>query len=180
MSNHVTKGEILLAIDGHDGAGKTTLARRLAVQIGGVYVRPFGGPNGRKLLELADSGAVDHANEEALAMVRDAINSVDARIKVFDRHWMTVFTLVPERLWATWFPLPPTTLCFSDLETTHSRLDYRDEASQTASWHEHYLVAYSALAARFNTNVIRTDVFGEDQALAQATAWSRPFLEREP
>ena len=46
----------VFAVDGHDGAGKTTLANLLAPMINGVYQRPFHGTLGAELLRAAERG----------------------------------------------------------------------------------------------------------------------------
>ena len=49
----------IIALDGHDGVGKTTLAKALSDQLNGVYIRPFGGKVGIDLIEAAEAKAYE-------------------------------------------------------------------------------------------------------------------------
>jgi thymidylate kinase len=163
----------VLALDGHDGVGKTTLAPRLAAALGGVAVRPFGGTAGAIQLWAArrgDFGFVDALARQAIAYT---LAQQTAPVIVCDRHWMTAFTLLPESYWAAWNPLPPTMLLWIDLPTTLARLGRRGEPPEAVAAHEHYLSRYGELAARFGCPVLRTDGCSEADALDQLVAWAR-------
>jgi hypothetical protein len=163
---------VILAVDGHDGGGKTTIARRLAEALGAAYVRPFGGPGGPKLLQDAAAGRFEEVSRSGREMVRHAREAARGDVLVFDRHWMTIFTLVEEQWWQEWMPLPPTLLCQADLETTLQRLGTRGEDVTNVREHAHYIDAYAALARRFDCEVIRTDRYGEDESFALALSWA--------
>ena len=45
---------LIVALDGHDGSGKTTLAYALAERLGGTMVRPFAGETGAQLLHAGE------------------------------------------------------------------------------------------------------------------------------
>ncbi|MCW8091148.1 hypothetical protein [Alteromonas sp. ASW11-130] len=160
----------VFALDGHDGAGKTSLAQALAKQVGGVYARPFGGETGARLLSAGNDKRVD----ELVTIGRDAIlKAIRPHIKdstpvILDRGWVTVASFVADKpaffkQWTLWCP---TTLCWIDLNTTlkrlHTRLhsnspQYQDEQAEKLCWHRHYLAIYFELAERFNLPVLRTD-----------------------
>jgi hypothetical protein len=167
----------ILALDGHDASGKTTLARRLANVLGAVCVRPFAAKNGTRLLALAASdpdGVTPFARDVLAAAADTAVGGV----LVFDRHWLTVCSLLPERLWPRWQLLAttPTALCWADLPTTLARLRARDEPAQPASEHAHYLEIYQRLAIGHGCLVVRTDQEPEEQSLARLIAWSRQYV----
>lgn len=156
----------ILALDGHDAAGKTTLAARLAERIDGRYVRPFGGSYGSSLIDAykrgrdADVLAIGH---EALSVALAAAAPADRL--VLDRSWVTVGTLVPAEVFAeSWRLWIPTALIWCDLETTLARLSARsDEEMETREWHARFLDLY---LARFKIRpgpVIRSDLEGEEQ-----------------
>lgn len=149
----------VVALDGHDGAGKTTIATALADALDGVYVRPFGGATGRALMAAATA----HDPVQVLAVgegaLRDALGAHrDSPVVVLDRSWMTVASLVePAEFAAAWTLWVPTVLCWSDLTTTLQRLAVRTEEPEDTSWHSFYLDRYLELARRFDVPVVRTD-----------------------
>ena len=102
----------LIAIEGHDGTGKTTLAKSLAEAIGAVYLRPFAPPWGDFLMwissqnpdSLMTSGKtlIDYAVDKFLMEETNAQSAV-SRLKktngrsvpiICDRHWLTVSSLI--------------------------------------------------------------------------------------
>lgn len=163
--------QVHLVIDGHDGAGKTTLAAWLAEELGGVHVRPFKGILGEQMLHSSERGDFRAAALLAWRGVESVLESQGASILVFDRHWMTVFTLLPETFWGDWLPVPPTTLCWSTLETTRKRLRLRGEAVDGVN-HEHYLPLYRDLGDRFGCHLLRTDQLSLEESREQLVAWA--------
>ncbi|MBK6699592.1 MAG: hypothetical protein IPG55_06760 [Saprospiraceae bacterium] len=160
-------GNSLIAFDGHDGSGKTTLSKMFAEKTDTIYVRPFSGDMGTRLLELAEKKDFDSVSKFGA----DIINNIYARYKneilVFDRHWMTVFSLLPEKYWynEVWLPLPKTILCYVDLRTTLSRLKNRMEEEFDRDYHNNYLAIYMKLGSYFKVDVLRTDQFGISECL---------------
>jgi energy-coupling factor transporter ATP-binding protein EcfA2 len=152
-------GNRIVAIDGHDGSGKTTLSKMLAEKIGAVYVRPFGGEKGHAIIESANKKEYDRVSEIGIEQIRKLDLEYRDEMLIFDRHWMTIFSLIPERYWEKdgWFPLPFTILCYSGLEQTFSRLAERKEEKFNEKYHLDYLDIYLRLSNRFNIPVIRTD-----------------------
>lgn len=163
----------ILALDGHDGCGKTTLARSLAQAVGAIYVRPFGGEAGVQLLKYAEEKQYDQVSRYGHQMIQNQINLYPDAVLVFDRHWMTVFSLLPETYWGAprWQPLPPTTLCLADLLTTLQRLGVRDEEKYSEEYHSYYLALYEKLANTFQANILRTDRFDIEHCLKSLTQW---------
>lgn len=170
-------GSAILGLDGHDGAGKTTLAKLLAQRLRGQYVRPFGGSWGAELMR-AHERSHELTIDTGMAALQAAIAGADPdRIIILDRSWMTVASLVPadvfEQRWSLWLP---TILCWSDLPTTLARLDLRnDEASESEQYHRHYLSSYLDCAQRRGCPVLRTEGAAEDN-LAALERLAAPLL----
>jgi cytidylate kinase len=177
----VSSRSLLLVLDGHDGSGKSTLARKLSERIAGDYVRAFSGAEGEAMLEAAEAGRYAAASRLARRMLARALKGSGARRpKVLDRHWMTVFSLVPEEYWDDWLPLPPTVLCFADLKTTLVRVSSRDEAQPPRAWHVHYLRRYRDMARRFHVPILRTDRLSKDESLEWLSDWASRHLSSDP
>ena len=170
----------VLALDGHDGAGKSTLASRLAVRLGAVHLRPFSGPVGERMLRAALDGRYARAAVLARGAVARALAAAPGPLVVCDRHWMTAFTLLPEAYREGWAPLPPTALCYAGVAATRARLAARDGDAGEEGWHRNYIRAYRRLARTFGCEVVRTDRLSEDEALEALAAWAARVLEPAP
>jgi len=132
------------------------------------------------MLAAAESKDFLRAEEIALEQVDSALRSHPATVRVVDRHWMTVFSLLPEEFWQKWKPLPPTTLCAADLECTIKRLSHRDETYAGSEWHSLYIARYEQLARQFRVPIVRTDRHAIDEALAALTTWARAVIGVDP
>lgn len=170
------KKRLVLALDGHDGSGKTTLAKYMAEKLGGTYTRPFSGTAGELMLWSAERGDFDFASRLGRKLIERELEVNDANILIFDRAWMTVFTLIPEVYWAEWEPLSPTMLCWADIDTTLSRLGERNEISQDVSYHLMYMQKYQSLAHRFSCPVLHTDRLSVDACIKSLIEWASCFI----
>ncbi len=168
----------MLALDGHDGSGKTTLSKLLAEKIGGVYIRPFAGDAGIELIQHFEKKDYKKVSLFGYEMIKRHYDSYNNEILVYDRHWMTVFSLLPETYWSDklWNPLPATTLCFSDLKGTLTRLKKRTEKSYEESYHAYYVDLYSKLAKKYHANILRTDVQDIETCLNKLIEWYKMSL----
>lgn len=170
---------LVLAIDGHDGSGKTTLAKRLAAHLDAVYVRPYDKPTGEQFLDAAENGAHDVAWSIAETAVANILQiHHDARAIVFDRCWLTVFTVVPERFFHRWKYSMPTALCWCDLDTTLDRLSKRKEQHHPLSWHQHYIRLYRNLAKRMDCTIVNTNQLSIDESLIQLINWEENIFAK--
>jgi thymidylate kinase len=137
----------IIVLDGHDGCGKSTLAQRVAGLVGGRVVKPFGD-------SLGDHIAWLWGNErfaEADALARSSIERVlrqNAGPLVFDRHWATMFTVLPEELWPGWGEPPRTVLCHASLDAVVKRLTERGEEVGDLAQHDYYLKRYLDVVER--------------------------------
>lgn len=171
---------LILALDGHDGVGKTTLSQALAKRLGGTAVRPFSGSTGAKLLEIG-------AAQDVKALVALGTGAIDAAVAsipcdrpvVLDRGWMTVASFVPTSaeffsLWKYWIP---TALCWIPLDVTVERLSARtDEEPESTAWHQHYLDTYLMLAEKSDSFVLRTDLNSLPACVERLTSWASGML----
>lgn len=135
-----------IVVDGHDGTGKTTLSHGLAGALGGIAVRPFADTLGDHVAWLWRAERYDEAGSLALAAVERVRAVTAARPLVFDRHWLTMFTVLPERHWAAWYPLPPTVVLTAAAPVVASRLAARAEATGDLAEHDEYGRRYLELS----------------------------------
>lgn len=171
---------VVLALDGHDAVGKTTLTRALADALGAALVRPYAGTAGEVFLWAAERGDAAFADALARRLVERAAAHAGTDVVVCDRHWMTAFSVLPEPYRAAWRPLPPTTLCWLPLEETLARLRARGEPVGDVEAHARYVDAYADLARREGCPVLRTDRLDEKACLDALLAWARPIVAAGP
>lgn len=159
----------VVGIDGHDGTGKTTIAKNVAARLGFSYRRPFGGETGLALSRAAASGDTDAVlgiGAAALARAMDLAGEV--RPVLLDRSWMTVASLMDDdefrERWTLWIP---TVLCWADLPTTLARLALRDEPVESLALHRHYIDRYLAIARRAGCTIVDTSNRTEDDSTAE-------------
>ncbi len=147
----------IIVLDGHDGSGKTTLARMAAESLDGTYAKPFDGTLGDMIMWLSDERRYELADQLARASIEKIMKEHHASpLPIFDRHWLSMFTLFPAELRDSWYPLPATILCWTDLETTKLRLSTRGEELGDGAEHERYIRLYRALAKSFDLPIIDT------------------------
>lgn len=154
----------LLVLDGHDAAGKTTLARRLAAAVGARCLRPFGGEFGRRLIDAYRAGDA----QATIAIGRRAILDCLASLQndepvVLDRGWLTVATLVPRHLFAAeWDLWTPVTLLWCNEAVTRARLREREEREDhLGNGHSFFLSAYLDRFELHPGEILRTDLLTE-------------------
>jgi len=162
---------VTVAFDGHDGAGKTTLAKLLVSEIDGVFVRPFANNNGVSLIDAFEKGDNNFTMQLGRSLIQDVYNNHSKKTLVFDRHWMTVLSLIDEKYWANWSYFPQTILCWADLKTTKERLNIRAERKYDESYHKYYLGIYKKLAEKFNILVIDTSNMSTPHCLNKIISW---------
>lgn len=177
-----TRRPDILVIDGHDGAGKTSVAQRLDPGYG-RYVKPFGGTLGDHVAWLASKGRWAEVDATARSAVEFVLErNADAKRLIFDRHWLSMFTLLPEAYRTAWYPVPHTVLCWTTLDVTLFRLDRRGEAIGHVAKHRHYVEVYRELATRYRVPVVDTSELTPEEATAEVVrlAGLTPVMEPAP
>ncbi|MDP9164562.1 MAG: AAA family ATPase [Actinomycetota bacterium] len=134
-----------VAFDGHDGAGKSSTAAYVAEQVGARIVRPFDAALGKHLAWLWQAGRFDETDRLARQSIERLLDCPDERL-LFDRHWVTMFTVLPEVFWVDWRPLPPTVVFVADPSDIAKRLAFRGENPGNAAEHRYWVDKYAALS----------------------------------
>ena len=159
----------VIAIDGHDGTGKTTLSKGLAARVEALYIRPFGGAHGEDMVRAWRAGRSAEVLRIGEYVLRATLHGAQDHSRVvLDRGWLTVATLVPRPLFeGTWRLWLPTALILCDEKIRRARLRERgrDDAGADA-WPPEFLDAYRDRFELHPGPVIRTDTSGEEACLA--------------
>jgi hypothetical protein len=156
--------------DGHDGCGKSTLAAMFAQRIGGIVVKPFADTLGDHIAWLWRQERFEEADVLARASTERVLAAHGDRPVIFDRHWATMFSVLPERYRERWGLLPPTVICRADTGTVMRRLRARGEHEGQAAVHDHYDRVYTSLAQLSpSAHVIDTTAASSADSLAEAS-----------
>lgn len=156
----------VVVIDGVDGSGKTSIAGSLALHLGGRYVKAFSGETGQRIRLLNESG--EKAASERLARQaahETVIRNAEARLLVFDRHWLSILAYISEEFAPNWQPHPPTVLVSASPETIRARLRARGTKLQELDAVEKYMHRLDLLAARFHLPRLDTTGISVDEAV---------------
>jgi thymidylate kinase len=147
----------IIAIDGHDGSGKTTIARLLAQKINAKYIKPFSDSLGDLIAWSYRKKEYSFANDIAIASIKMHLEeNPGVECFVFDRHWLSMFTVLSQEFYNSWFPLPITILCWADVKTTEKRFNERNELEPYPGCHEYYCRVYKEIAKKYNVFIIDT------------------------
>lgn len=160
-----------IVLDGHDGAGKTTLAHLLAQKTGGCYVKPFNNSLGDLIIWLYRNQRYDQVDMlSTWALEKIYADYAHEQLLIFDRHWLCIFTILPEEYHDHWFPLPPTVVCWTTFEATLERLRSRGESIEPVERHKHYCERYRTLATQYKVPLVDTTYCSAEEALQQVLA----------
>ncbi|MNB76269.1 cytidylate kinase [compost metagenome] len=148
---------VIIAIDGHDGSGKTTISKLLAEKINAKYIKPFSDSLGDLIAWSYRKKEYKFANQIALAAIQKNIDeNPGVEYFIFDRHWLSMFTVLPKEYYEYWNPLPVTILCWADVKTTQNRLIERNEIEPYQGCNEHYCKVYKEIAGQYNVFIVDT------------------------
>lgn len=168
----------IVVFDGHDGCGKSTLARAVATQIDGQVVKPFGDRLGDHIAWLWRNRRFDEADKLARASIERETELADPnRPVIFDRHWATMFSVLPEDLWHTWYPLPLTVICHAETDVVVARLLERGEDAGDYNVHAQFQDIYLNLAKLTPASlVVDTTAQSVDESVRLVLAFLSGFI----
>ncbi|SRR5579862_33654 len=156
----------IIAIEGVDGSGKTSVANQIALRLGGRCVKAFDGETGLRIRSLNEGN--DRGAAEALArraMRETLMRNDDARLLVFDRHWMSILVHISEEFAPNWHPYPPTLLVWADIARVIERLRARGTPPEELERLPRYAHRFDRLAEKFGLpRVETTDICAEEAA----------------
>lgn len=148
---------MIIVFDGHDASGKTTLSRCLSEALNAPLVKPFAGTVGQEIKRLTAEKRFKELEEYAKDILLNFEKKFhDEKYIVFDRHWLTILTLLPNYEFKTNFITPKTFVCHSDLDTTIKRLNERKDGKENEWDHEYYINLYKELGVKYNCVIIDT------------------------
>lgn len=148
---------IIIAIDGHDASGKTTIAKLLAQEIGGKYIKPYDGNIGDMIVWAYKKKKYSLVDEIALNAIEMNIDkNHNEKYLIFDRHWLSIDTLLHENMTITKIEKPLTILCWADISTTSYRLKKRNDNLENEWENIYYCRLYKQLAEENRLYIIDT------------------------
>jgi thymidylate kinase len=161
----VENDRIFVVFDGHDGAGKSTLARLTAELIDGTVVKPFGDLLGDHIAWLWGNEKFQEADWLARSSIERVLSTAAEGPLVFDRHWATMYSVLPSQYWENWHPLPRTIVCHTTPEATRARLAERGEDPLEYEHHVHYQEIYRRLGQNNGALVLDTTHATADESM---------------
>jgi len=145
----------IVVVDGHDGSGKTTIAKCIAEEYGMKYIKPFSESLGDLIAWSYRQNKFEFANDVSLAAVDKQLSENKGMDLVFDRHWLSMFTVLPIEFHSLW-KRPITICCWADVNTTISRLRARNETEVNEWNHEYYCDSYKRYAEQYGAMLLNT------------------------
>lgn len=158
----------MLAIEGPDGSGKTSIAQGLAERLGGKYVKPFEGTVGLLIRWLHERHDYSLANQIALASVARIVDEhANVPWLIFDRHWVSVLAFTSPEFHPTWMPAPPTIVCLADRNIISQRLTNRGATAEELTASAGIVERFHKLVEDFGLTVLDTSQLTAEAAVEQ-------------
>lgn len=147
-------------LEGYDGSGKTTVAKKIAKIIGARYVHFFceyGVNYSIEPLSVTDDELVD--------MTKKALDKalVEEQDIVLDRGLITPISALPEERWDEfkgYFEKIPIVMCYATIEDTIDRLKQRDEDESEWYDNKYWIEINLKIAKKFNIPIVNTSTSG--------------------
>lgn len=158
----------MLAVEGPDGSGKTSIAEGLAARLGGRYVKPFEGTVGLVIRWLHERHDYELASRVAWAAATRIVEAnLDSPWLIFDRHWVSVLAFTARALPQIWMPPPPTLVCLADRSTIAGRLQRRGASPEELESSAGIVERFERLARDYELPVIDTSQTTAEGAIEQ-------------
>ena len=155
----------IIAIDGHDASGKTSICKRISELLGYKYIKPFSNSLGDLIAWLITCKNYELANQIALSAIDKALKDNPESNLIFDRHWICMFTLIPDNLKREWKDVPFSILCWANPEITLKRLQERNAIGMN-KWDDHYFCQkYLEIGAQYHIPVVDTSFITIDEGV---------------
>lgn len=147
-------------IEGYDGSGKTSVAKKIAKNIGARYVHFFSEYGVKYSIE-----PLSVTDDELIDMTKKALDKAlaDEEDIVLDRGLITPISALPEERWdefKEYFEKIPIVMCYATVEDTIDRLKQRDEDESTWYDNEYWIGINLKLAKKFNIPIVNTSTSG--------------------
>lgn len=147
-------------IEGYDGSGKSSIAKKIAKKLNARYVHFFSeyGVN-------YDIEPLSISEEELIDMTKDALDKAlnSEEDIVLDRGLITPISALSEDKWdlfSEYFEKIPVVMCYANLEDTLYRLSLRD--TDESHWYdnEYWMNLNLKIASKFNIPIVNTSKSG--------------------
>lgn len=147
-------------IEGYDGSGKTSVAKKIAKIIGARYVHFFSEYGVNYSIE-----PLSVTDDELIDMTKKALDKAlaDEEDIVLDRGLITPISALPEERWdefKEYFEKIPIVMCYATVEDTINRLKQRDEDESTWYDNKYWIDINLKLAKKFNIPIVNTSTSG--------------------
>ena len=158
----------ILAVEGPDGSGKTSIAQGLAARLGGRYVKPFDGTVGLVIRWLHERADHELASRVAWAAATRAVEvNQDAPWLIFDRHWVSVLAFTARAVPQIWMPPPPTVVCLAQRSAIAGRLQQRGASPEEIESSAGIVERFERLVKDYALPVIDTTGTTPEEAVEQ-------------
>lgn len=146
----------IVMLEGHDGAGKTTIAKGVSRKMGYTYYHFYDNFDAKYSIE-----PLSISEDELIALIKktlDHILSLDENI-VLDRGLITPLSVLSKERWhelKDYFDKISVILCYADIDTTIDRLKKRD-IDESEQWDNNkWITLNKEIAEYFNLPIIDT------------------------
>lgn len=147
-------------LEGYDGSGKSSIAKKIANIIGAKYVHFFSEYNVNYTIE-----PLSVTDDELVEMTKKALDKAlaDEQDIVLDRGLITPISALPEERWdefKEYFDKIPVVMCYATVEDTVERLKNREVDESTWYDNNYWIDINLKIAKKFNIPIVNTSTSG--------------------
>ena len=162
----------IIAFDGHDGAGKTGIAKDVVSRLeNSVYVKPYDGLLGDYiawLYRIKSWSLLNETSQHAVQFALSSLNKEAYEYAIFDRGWLSIFTILPKEFWVSWEFRPYTVLFWCSPTTVVKRLKERNEDEGVFANHEYFCNLYRSISEEMKLPIINTSIDSYETCVSNA------------